>query len=166
MDPGEDPLTPNDGTDSTAVSSMPSCPTSLSHHIAKKLPLLMPLNTISSKFGVKRFAGTLKKFLQGAGSLHPTLHPAIDNVDYQVFKQFTIKIPSPLSHLASHDVSNRSISYYSNWYIIPRCSPFDSLRCRLISFPPFSVMMSFYLSPLVSQVFRLIYIFCISYWII
>ena len=60
--------------------------------------------------------------------------------------------------------SRRFKSHRSNQYIIPQCSPFDSLRCHSISFPPFSVML-FYLSPLVSQAFRLIYIFCISYWI-
>jgi len=95
VDPGEDPPIPDDGADSTAVSSTSPHHTSLSHHIAKKPPLSMLLNTISSKFGAKRFAGTLKKFLRGAGSLHPALCPAIDNADYQVFKQFTVKIPSP-----------------------------------------------------------------------
>ena len=95
VDPGEDPPTPDDGAGGTAVNSTPAIPTSLSHHIAKKPPFVIPLNDINLKFGVKRFTGTLKKFLQGAGSLHPTLGSTINAVDYQVFKQFTIKIPSP-----------------------------------------------------------------------
>ena len=46
-----------------------------------------------------------------------------------------------MSRLASCNVSNRCILHCSNQYIIPQCSPFDSLRSHSI------------------------YIFCISYWI-
>lgn len=80
VDPIDDPPTPDYGTDGTTVGSSPSLvlnSTSLSHHVAKKPPLVLPLNTINSKFGVNRFAGTLEKFLQS------------------IFKQFTVKIPSP-----------------------------------------------------------------------
>ena len=52
-----------------------------------------------------------------------------------------------VSCLASRDISNCGISHHSNWYIIPRCSPFDSSQCHSISFPPFSVMMSFLFLP-------------------
>ena len=98
VDPGgEDPPTLDDETDDSPINiGLPKAnPAPLLHHTAKKPPLTMSLTTINSKFGINRVAETLERFLKAAGSLHPSLHHAINNTDYSIFKQFTIKIPSP-----------------------------------------------------------------------
>lgn len=81
--------------DPTTSNSLPANATSLQYHIAKNPPFTMSLSTIGSKFGVHRFAEALEKFLRKSGSLHPSLHHAIENAEYPVFKQFTVGIPSP-----------------------------------------------------------------------
>ena len=87
----------NDIDDSPAtINSLLTSTTLLQHHIAKNPPFTMPLNTINLKFGVHRFAKTLEKFLHESDSLYPSLSHAIKNVQYPVFKQFMVQIPSPL----------------------------------------------------------------------
>ena len=54
----------------------------------------MSLSTINSKFGVHQFTETFEKFLCKSESLQPSLHHAIKNAYYPVFKQFTVRIPS------------------------------------------------------------------------
>ena len=89
--------TPDDDIDDSpaATNSLLTNATSLLHHVAKKPPFTMSLSTINSKFGVHRFAETLEKFLRNSGSLHLSLHHAIENAQYPVFKQFTVQVPSP-----------------------------------------------------------------------
>lgn len=96
-DPDVEKQTPDDETDDNPITTgTPSAGTTpLQHHVAKKPPFTMSLTTINSKFGVRRFAETLEKFLRKSDSLHPSLRHAIENVRYQVFKQFTVTIPSP-----------------------------------------------------------------------
>lgn len=84
------PITVNAQVDSPSTNTA-----SLEHHVAKNPPFKMSLSTINSKFGVHRFAETLKTFLRKSESLHPSLHHAIENAEYPVFKQFTVGIPSP-----------------------------------------------------------------------
>ena len=92
----DEPTADNDTDDSPATStSPPTNTTSLQYHVAINPPFTMPLGTIRSKFGVHRFAETLEKFLRKSESLHPSLRHAIDNAQYPVFKQFTVRIPSP-----------------------------------------------------------------------
>ena len=67
----------------------------LHHNVASKPPFHMSLDTINERFGINLFSKTLEKFLLEAGSLHPSLENTITNTRYPIFKQFTIKIPSP-----------------------------------------------------------------------
>lgn len=69
--------------------------TSLQHHTAVNPPLVMTLDNMKSKLNVHQFGDALERFLLKSGSLHPSLHHAIENAHYPVFKQFTIGIPSP-----------------------------------------------------------------------
>jgi len=96
-DPDVDKQIPDDETDDSAIATgTPSAGTTLlQYHVAKKPPFTMSLTTINSKFKVHRFAETLEKFLHKSESLYPSLRHAIENVRYQVFKQFTVTIPSP-----------------------------------------------------------------------
>lgn len=92
---------------STVTDSLSTNTVSLLHYVAKKLPLTLTLGAISTKFGIYQFAETLGKFLQKSGSLHPSLRHTIKNTKYPVFKQFTVRIPSPLqvsSEPFIHDV--------------------------------------------------------------
>ena len=89
---------PDDDTDDTPTTTNPPSindTTSLYHHVTKNPPFTMSLSTINSKFGVHQFAETFEKFLCKSESLHPSLHHAIENTRYPVFKQFTVRIPSP-----------------------------------------------------------------------
>lgn len=88
----DDDDTPNPATVNSPESTNA---TSLQHHVAKKPPFTMTLSTIDSKFGFHRFAETLEKSLRNFGSLHPSLHHAINDAKYPIFKQFTVRIPSP-----------------------------------------------------------------------
>ena len=74
--------------------------TLLRHCTAVKPPLLMKLEDIKSKLKIHQFSGALETFLCRSGSLHPSLHSAIENAHYPVFKQFTIVIPSPQQALS------------------------------------------------------------------
>lgn len=96
-DPDVDEQTLDDDTDdSPTTGNSPSTSTvSLQHHVAKKPPFSMSLSTINSKFGIHQFAKTFENFLRKSESLHPSLHHAIENAEYPVFKQFTVRIPSP-----------------------------------------------------------------------
>jgi len=92
-----DEQTPDNDPDDipTVINSLLINTTSPEHQVAKNPPFTMSLNTIDSKFGAHRFAATLEKFLRDSKSLHPSLHHAIENAQYPVFKQFTVRIPSP-----------------------------------------------------------------------
>ena len=86
----------NDTDDSSATTkSLSTNTTSLQHLVAKNPPLTMPLDAVNARFGFHRFAETLEKFLRKSESLHPSLHDAINNAEYPIFKQFTVSIPSP-----------------------------------------------------------------------
>ena len=95
--PDEDDETINNNANnhSTPITPPPTNTTQLQHQIAKKPPLTMTLETIHSEFGFSQFGETLKKFLHKSESLHPSLPHAIENTTYRIFKQFTVKIPSP-----------------------------------------------------------------------
>ena len=98
VDPNNDDQISTDETPDgwSTTNRLPSANANLlQHSIAKKPPLNISLDTIRSKFGHHQFAETLKKFLHKSGSLHPSLQHAIENARFPVFKQFTIKIPSP-----------------------------------------------------------------------
>lgn len=69
--------------------------TTLQHHTAVNPPLVMTLDDMKSQLKVHWFGKALEKFLQSR-SLHPSLHHAVENAHYPVFKQFTVVIPSPL----------------------------------------------------------------------
>ena len=89
---GEEP--PADLDDSG--SPPPGAKLTLIHHdIAKKPPFTMSLDNINSTFKIRWFADTLERFLKTTRPPHPSLRPAIENARYAIFKQFTIKIPSP-----------------------------------------------------------------------
>ena len=95
--PGAGPDTPEDEDNDDEIPSPATVAErySLQHHFAKKPPLTMTLNEIKSRFGLHRFASTFEEFLRKSESLHPSLRHAIDNVVYQIFKQFVVRIPSP-----------------------------------------------------------------------
>ena len=86
-----------DDSPSPAVSnpSDPAGTSSLQHHVAKKPPFTMTIGKIKSEFGFHRFAEAFEVFLHKSESLHPSLRSTIDNAEYKIFKQFTVRIPSP-----------------------------------------------------------------------
>lgn len=96
MDPDADGRTLDDEDESPAIpNSQSTNTTSLQHHFAKNPPFTMSLDTINSKFGLHRFAETLEKFLRKSESLHPSIFHGVENAEYSIFKQFTVRIPSP-----------------------------------------------------------------------
>ena len=95
-DTDDQPETPDDDeADGSPTEPPQTNKTSLQHHIAVNPPFVMTLNDMRSKLSVHRFGEALEKFLLKSGSLHPSLHRAVENARYPVFKQFTIHIPSP-----------------------------------------------------------------------
>lgn len=100
IDPDQDEpfemLNDEGSTDDHSVSAGPSFANRnlLQHHTAVKPPFIMTLENMKSKLKLHRFDEALEKFLWPI-SLHPSLHHAIQNARYPVFKQFTIHIPSP-----------------------------------------------------------------------
>ena len=97
-DPDEQLGTPDDELDvhPNPTKSPPTNRTSLQHHTAISPPFVMTLADMKSKLKVHRFGEALERFLLKFGSLHPSLHHAVENARYPVFRQFTISIPSPL----------------------------------------------------------------------
>jgi hypothetical protein len=87
----------DEDTPSPATANSPQLTdtTSLQHCFAKKPPFALALDKIKEKFGFHRFAATFEEFLRKSESLHPSLRHAINNAEYPIFKQFTIRIPSP-----------------------------------------------------------------------
>jgi hypothetical protein len=87
----------DNNTPSPAAAGSPESirTTSLQHHFAMKPPLILTLDKIKTNLGHHRFAVTFEEFLRKSKSFHPLLRLAIDNAEYPIFKQFTIRIPSP-----------------------------------------------------------------------
>lgn len=92
---GNDDDDDDDDDGSNPTRPLPAGRTSLQHHTAVNPPFVMTLGEMKSKLKVHWFGEALKKFLLQSGSLHPSLHHAIENARYPVFKQFTVSIPSP-----------------------------------------------------------------------